>query len=102
MRLIRHIAPGNSPKSMALKTMVRHEFYKGKDEKDPEKIDALKANAIRALSNYMLYESGSKDMKLGKAMKKFNDDTNATSTTPTTKNSSSRSTAKDPLSTPNT
>lgn len=52
------------------------EFGKGRLEKDEQKIEALKANAIRALSNYMLYESGTKDVKLGKAMKKFNDNTN--------------------------
>lgn len=75
MRLVRHIAPGSSPKGLALRTMVRGEFSKYKDEKDEAKIEALKAGAIRALSNYMLYESGSKDKKLGKAMNSFNDNT---------------------------
>lgn len=75
--MIRHIAPGHSPKSIALRTMVRTEFEKGRIEKDEIKIEAMKASAIRALSNYMLYESGAKDAKLGKAMQKFNDDTNA-------------------------
>lgn len=75
MRLIRHIAPGSSPKGLALRTMVRGEFGKHKDEKDETKIEALKAGAIRALSNYMLYESGAKDQKLGKAMSRFNENT---------------------------
>ena len=57
--------------------MVRTEFEKGRNEKDEAKIESMKASAIRALSNYMLYESGVKDAKLGKAMQKFNDDTNA-------------------------
>ncbi len=75
MRLIRHIAPGSSPKGLALRTMVRGEFGKHKDEKDESKIEALKAGAIRALSNYMLYESGAKDQKLDKAMNRFNENT---------------------------
>mmetsp|Transcript_9891 Transcript_9891/g.19904 ORF Transcript_9891/g.19904 Transcript_9891/m.19904 type:complete len:109 (-) Transcript_9891:1631-1957(-) len=74
MRLIRHIAPGHSPKSMALKSMVRTEFMKSVEEKDEAKIEVLKAGAIRALSNYMLYESGAKDEKLRGAMKRQSDD----------------------------
>lgn len=56
--------------------MVRSEFSKNRNEKDPQKIETYKASAIRALSNYMLYESGAKDKKLGDAMNKFNEDTN--------------------------
>lgn len=74
MRLVRHIAPGNSPKGVALKTMVRSEFKKSMHEKDEAKIEVLKAGAIRALSNYMLYESGAKDEKLQGAMKRQSDD----------------------------
>jgi len=55
--------------------LVKNEFRKHQKETDETKIEALKATAIKALSNYMLYESGSKDKKLDKAMKKFNDDT---------------------------
>lgn len=74
MRLIRHIAPGHSPKNTALKTMVRTEFKNSMYEKDEAKIEVLKAGAIRALSNYMLYESGAKDEKLRGAMKRQSDD----------------------------
>ena len=74
MRLVKHIAPGSSPKGVALKTMVRAEFKKSMHEKDEAKIEALKAGAIRALSNYMLYESGAKDEKLQGAMKRQSDD----------------------------
>lgn len=74
MRLIRHIAPGNSPKGTALRTMVRTEFKKSMDETNEAKIGVLKAGAIRALSNYMLYESGAKVEKLRGAMKKQSDD----------------------------
>jgi len=73
LRLVSHIAPGSSPKGLALRSTVRLEFSKNKDEEDEDKIEFMKAGAIRALSNYMLYESGSKDEKLGKAMKKFHD-----------------------------
>ena len=55
--------------------MVRMEFGKNKGETDEAKIQVMKAGAIRALSNYMLYESGAKDQRLGKAMNKFNNDT---------------------------
>ena len=58
--------------------MIRSEFSKNKDEKDHQKIEVMKAAAIRALSNYMLYESGTKDKKLGKAMNKFNEDVTST------------------------
>ena len=51
------------------------EFGKNKNENDEAKIEVMKAGAIRALSNYMLYESGAKDQTLGKAMNKFNNDT---------------------------
>jgi hypothetical protein len=77
LRLIRHIAPGNSPKGMALRTMVKSDFGKNSAVKDEAQIEVLKAGAIRALSNYMLYESGAKDKKLGTAMKKFNEDERA-------------------------
>ena len=65
LRLLAHIAPGSSPKSTALRTSVRVEFEKSREEKDPVKIEALKANAVRALSNYMLYQGGVQDKKKG-------------------------------------
>lgn len=71
---MRHIAPGNSPKGMALRSMVQTEFHKNRDETDESKIEVMKTAAIRGLSNYMLYESGSKDKKLSKAMKKFHNE----------------------------
>jgi hypothetical protein len=80
LRLIHHIAPGSSSKSLALRTLVRSEFDKSKSlspssPSDAVQIEALKANAVRALSNYMLYEGGIQDRgkggKLGKAMDSF-------------------------------
>ena len=55
--------------------MVQGEFAKNKGVMDEAQIEVLKAGAIRALSNYMLYESGAKDEKLGSAMNKFNETT---------------------------
>jgi len=57
--------------------MIKMDFSKHRVVKDEAQIEVLKAGAIRALSNYMLYESGTKDKKLGKAMKKFNEDERA-------------------------
>mmetsp|Transcript_12202 Transcript_12202/g.21154 ORF Transcript_12202/g.21154 Transcript_12202/m.21154 type:complete len:112 (-) Transcript_12202:557-892(-) len=82
LRLINHVAPGASPKSIALRTMIRSEFDKSKhlsaeNPSDAIQIEGLKANAVRALSNYMLYEGGihdrSKGGKLGAAMDKFHE-----------------------------
>jgi hypothetical protein len=68
---VRHIAPGHSAKSEALRATIRTQFAMGRQETDPQRIQQLQANAIRALSNYMLYESGSKDPTLSKAMKTY-------------------------------
>ena len=56
IRLIIHNA-GNSRKAQLLRDMVRKEFRKNMHETDPAKIDQLKGNAIRALTNYMTMES---------------------------------------------
>ena len=37
-------------------------------EEDPTKIEAYKSDAVRALSNYMVYKSAQSDKKLQKAM----------------------------------
>ena len=68
LRLVRHVAPGESPKAMALRQMVRMQFKANASEKDPNKIEAFKSDAVRALSNYMVYQSAQKDTRLQKAM----------------------------------
>ncbi|VEU39107.1 unnamed protein product [Pseudo-nitzschia multistriata] len=68
LRLVRHLAPGESPKAMALRQTVRTQFKVHAKEKDPTKIEAYKSDAIRALSNYMVYQSAQKDAQLQKAM----------------------------------
>lgn len=73
MRLVRHVAPGSSAKSTALRTMVRTQFQVNANETDEVKLEAMKANAVRGLANYMLYESGAKDAQLSKAMDKFHE-----------------------------
>mmetsp|Transcript_22906 Transcript_22906/g.54171 ORF Transcript_22906/g.54171 Transcript_22906/m.54171 type:complete len:105 (-) Transcript_22906:288-602(-) len=68
LRLVRHVAPGESPKAMALRRTVRMQFKRNASEEDPKKIDSLKSDAVRALSNYMVYQSAQKDSRLQKAM----------------------------------
>jgi hypothetical protein len=57
------------PKSIALTTTVRTEFRTHRS--DQIEIDNAKANAVRALSNYLLATSARKDPKLNNAMKDF-------------------------------
>jgi hypothetical protein len=68
LRLVRHIAPGVSPKAMALRHTVRQQFKQHMGETNDAQIESLKTNAVRALSNYMLYQSAQKDGNLQKAM----------------------------------
>jgi len=53
---------------MALRQSVRMQFKVNAKEEDPNKIEAFKSDAIRALSNYMVYQSAQKDTRLQKAM----------------------------------
>lgn len=70
--MIQHIAPGEtSPKGKALRTTVKVEFRRNKSLVDELQIENAKAAAIRALSNYMLATSASKDPKVASAMKDF-------------------------------
>ncbi|POM79750.1 mitochondrial protein [Phytophthora palmivora] len=73
LRLAKHIG-GNSKKGQAIKELVRREFEKGRSETDPEKIEALKANAVRGLSNYLMLANSSKDQRLHDAMNKKSKD----------------------------
>ena len=76
MRLVRHVAPGDSPKSMALRATVRAQFAQNRHEDDPHRIETQKASAVRALANYMLYESGAKDKHISQAMTQYNNNNN--------------------------
>jgi len=78
LRLVRYIAPGESSKALALRQTVRQQFKLNAKEKDASKIEALKSDAVRALSNFMLYQSAQKDRHLQKAM---NINTNANTST---------------------
>jgi len=71
LRLIQHVAPGASPKSMALKLTVRSEFKRNMQLRDEDAIEAAKANAVRALSNYLLATAAPKDAKLQTAAKDY-------------------------------
>lgn len=41
-------------KVRAVRALVKKEFHKNRLETDPEKIEALRFNAIRGISNYLL------------------------------------------------
>jgi hypothetical protein len=72
LRLVRHIAPGaTSAKALALQRTVRHEFRKNAHVTKAEELDNLKANAVRALSNYLLAVSAPKDAGLQSTAKNF-------------------------------
>jgi hypothetical protein len=53
---------------LALKSTVRQQFRQHKNETNEAQIEVLKANAVRGLSNYMLFQSAKKDDHLKKAM----------------------------------
>ena len=55
---------------MALRQTVRSQFEASRHETNEAKIEALKANAVRALSNYLLYQSSQKDEQLKQAIKR--------------------------------
>ena len=63
LRLVNHIA-GKSKKGAQLRRIVGGEFRKNAQEKDEERIANLKSNAIRALANYLMIESASKDARV--------------------------------------
>ncbi|KAL4505287.1 hypothetical protein ABPG72_016354 [Tetrahymena utriculariae] len=42
-------------KIFAVRSVLRKEFEKNKEETDAQKIEALRNNAIRGISNYMIY-----------------------------------------------
>lgn len=62
LRLINHIA-GKSTKAQKLTKIVGGEFRKNAMVKDENQVAALKANAIRGLSNYLMMEASAKDEK---------------------------------------
>ena len=61
LRLVGHVAGKSSKKSQQLTKIVRGEFRRNAKVTDIEQISALKSNAIRALANYLMIESTSKD-----------------------------------------
>jgi hypothetical protein len=69
--LVRYVAPGDSSKAKALRKVVSTEFAKNRSVHDEHHLDALRANAIRALSNYLLFQSARKDPKVKQAVESF-------------------------------
>jgi hypothetical protein len=73
LRLVRHVAPGDSKKGILLRRTVREEFRCHRNQTDLVMIERLKADAVRALSNYLLAVNANKDRKLKTAMQDFHD-----------------------------
>jgi len=73
LRLIKYVA-GDSAKGRQMRLMVGGEFRRHKDETDPEKIEELRFNAIRGLSNYLLFEAASKDDQMRARMRKMREE----------------------------
>lgn len=61
-----------SPKGSQIRLIIKKEFLKNKNEIDPIRIESLKGNAIRALTNYLMMESSLKDNKFKQHMKNLN------------------------------
>ena len=61
LRLVNHVAGKNGAKSVNIKKIVGGEFRKNMQVTDAATIDALRGNAVRALSNYLMLSSMSKD-----------------------------------------
>jgi hypothetical protein len=72
IRLVNHIA-GKSAKGDNLRKIVGNEFRKNAGLKDPDQIASHKGNAMRALSNYLMLESLSKDKKFKEKASSYND-----------------------------
>jgi hypothetical protein len=70
LRLVNHIA-GLSAKGASLRRIVQVEFRKNAHVKDEKVVEQLRGNAVRALSNYLVLESMSKDDALNKVAKNF-------------------------------
>ena len=51
IRLISHLAPGSSPKSLALRSTLRREWDKNRGVTDQAKIEDLRGGAVRGLAN---------------------------------------------------
>ena len=71
LRLVKHVA-ANSAKGDKLRAIVGGEFRKNSHVTDDATIHALKGNAVRALSNYLMIESLSKDDKFRNTAAAFN------------------------------
>ena len=56
LRLCNHVG-ADSPKGMAMKAMVKQEFGKYKNVTEEKHIEFLQNDAVRALTNYLVFET---------------------------------------------
>jgi Complex 1 protein (LYR family) len=72
LRLVRHTAPGNSRKGAALRQSLKMQF-KANAHLQGEAAESCKAQAVRALSNYLVHESALKDPRMKKQVSAFHE-----------------------------
>ena len=70
LRLIDHVA-GKSAKGIKVRNIVRQEFKKNAEVKDPQAVEVLKSHAIRGLANFLMLESANKDLKFKNKVNEF-------------------------------
>lgn len=56
LRLANHLG-GNSAKGQQLRKIAREAFRRNLNESDPKRIEKLRSDAMRALSNYLLMKT---------------------------------------------
>ena len=71
LRLATHLG-GRSAKGIALRSTIKAEFIKNKNETNPNAIAEQKNAAMRALSNYLVYASSAKDERLSSNINRKN------------------------------
>jgi len=53
---LEHMA-GHSKKALAVKSIIRNEFTRHRNETDPKKVESLRNGAMQGIANYLLVES---------------------------------------------
>jgi hypothetical protein len=56
---------------VSLRRVIGAEFRKNAGETDADKVEAMKFNAVRALSNFLLYEASTKDEQMKRRIKQW-------------------------------
>jgi hypothetical protein len=70
LRLANHVA-SDSPKGRFIRSSIRSSFKKHMHITDPTLMESLRGNAIRALANYLMAETGLKDEKMKRSIDSY-------------------------------